>query len=62
MRKILIFAVAALSLFAAYRAGFNHAMNDSEYLLTSYEEDENGKAELHIFIDGEHYINGLWIG
>lgn len=62
MRKlvtlILALVIAMGSLFIGYRCGMRHALEDSELWITEFSDP----AEIHIHVDGEHYIHTAYIG
>ena len=62
----LCIATAAIAAFFAYRIGVKrgvqHAIEDSEYWVLDFDEHDDYDWDLHICLDGEHYINGLFIG
>ena len=70
MKKIIIGAAIAaactLSITLAYRIGFwrgvTHALDDSTYMVLDWDEHDEYDYDLHIYLDGEHYINWLFIG
>ena len=71
-KSALILLLAAAAVFAAWqagrRSGIAHTLGDVEFLITSldaaYTEPDGTEydTELHITLDGQEYIQGLWIG
>lgn len=72
IKVIAALAIAAAMLATAWQigrhSGIAHTLGDAEFLITSFDaaytepDGTEYDTELHITLDGQEYIQGLWIG
>lgn len=66
MKRILIaaaiIALIAVAFLAGRREGIRHALDDAEYWVLDFDEHDGYDWDLHIYLDGEHYVNGMFVG
>lgn len=57
-----IILVAIALLFGAFKAGVHHAMVDSEFWILEFDDAEPYDYNVHVLIDGQWYMHGIWVG
>lgn len=60
---IAVLIIAVIVFYVGYTFGVRHVLNDSEYLITSFEEpNEQYDYEFYINLDGKTYTRYGYIG